>query len=78
MKRLLVVSVVSAYLGAGLFAGLLMQRAIPAINPVGVLFIAITWPNQLRCAREASGCQGVPTWAARYVFSFPEEARYER
>lgn len=60
----------SMYLGAGLFAGLLMQRGIPALNPLGVAFIAVTWPNQIRCARVSSGCEATPSWIAPYIFTF--------
>lgn len=75
MRKLVITATTSAYIGAGLFAGLLMQRAIPALNPVGVIFIAATWPNQIRCARVESNCDAVPKWAAPYVFSF-QEARH--
>jgi hypothetical protein len=75
MGRLILTSLVSAYFGAGLFAGLLMQRAIPALNPLGVAFIAATWPNQIRCARVESGCEAVPQWVAPYVFTFSDAGR---
>lgn len=71
--RLLLVAALSAYLGAGTFAGLMMQRAIPALNPLGVAFIAATWPNQVRCARVSAGCDPTPPeWAQPYLFTFPE------
>ncbi|MGN6770653.1 MAG: hypothetical protein ACTHJQ_12535 [Rhizobiaceae bacterium] len=72
MKRYILVSLVSAYLGAGLFAGLLMQRAVAPLNPLGVAFIAVTWPNQIRCARISSGCDAIPAWASSYIFTFSE------
>lgn len=63
-----------AYVGAGLFAGLLMQRAIPALNPLGVAYIAATWPTQVICARRDSGCVASPPEALTpYLFSFPED-----
>jgi len=71
MLKLCVVSAISLYLGAGLFAGIMMQRAIPAINPVGIALIAITWPNQVRCARVSSGCDPIPELIKPYIFSFP-------
>lgn len=77
MIRYITVSIVSAYLGAGLFAGLMMQRAIPAINPIGVAFIAATWPNQVRCARVVSGCKPIPSWAKPYIFTFREAGHVE-
>lgn len=72
--RYVIVSAASMYVGAGLFAGLLMHRAIPALNPLGVVFIAATWPNQIRCARIESGCEAPPKWMAPYIFTFAEKA----
>lgn len=66
------ISLASMYLGAGLFAGLLMQRAVPALNPLGVAFIAINWPNQIRCARVSAGCDAIPKWFGPYLFTFEE------
>lgn len=71
MIKLCAVAIVSLYLGAGLFAGVMMQRAIPAITPVGIVFIAATWPNQVRCARKSAGCDPIPEWVTPYIFSFP-------
>lgn len=74
MKRFILTVTVSAYLGAGLFAGLLMQRAIPALNPLGVAYVAATWPRQIICARPEAGCDNaVPDAIAPYLFSFGEQ-----
>ena len=44
-----------------------------ALNPVGVAFIAVTWPNQIRCARADAGCSPLPpAWMAPYLFSIGE------
>jgi hypothetical protein len=75
MLRYAIVSILSAYIGAGLFAGLLMQRAIPALNPIGIALIAATWPNQIRCARLDAGCKPIPQWAAPYIFTFAKESQ---
>lgn len=58
------------YLGAGLFGGLLMAAAVPAINPVGVIYYAATWPAQIYCAPVARGCTVAPSpaWAG-FMFS---------
>lgn len=61
------------YLGAGLFGGLLMERAIPAMNAVGVAFYATTWPMQIICARTTTECDPfgwVPMWAQSLMFTF--------
>lgn len=74
MIRLILVACVSAYLGAGLFAGLLMQRAIPALTPLGVGYVAMTWPRQIICARVQSGCNPeIPDSIAPYLFKFGEQ-----
>lgn len=72
MIRASIIFATGAYLGAGLFAGLLMQRAIPALNPLGITYIAVTWPMQIVCARKDSGCEAAPPKVlAPYLFSFP-------
>lgn len=70
MIRYAAISLVSLYVGAGLFAGLVMQRSVPALNPTGVVMIAITWPNLIRCARVSSECEPIPAWMAPYIFTF--------
>ena len=69
--RCFAIALVCMYLGAGLFAGLLMQRAIPAINTLGIAYIAASWPRQIICAREADNCDVLPDWLAPYIFSIP-------
>lgn len=74
MIRHILAAALCLHLGAGLFAGLLMQRSIPALNPAGVAYIAMTWPRVLRCARSDSGCDPAPPdWLAPYLFSFPDQ-----
>ena len=77
MTRLLITHVLAFYLGAGLFAGLLTQRAVPALNSVGVAFIAVTWPEQIRFARISSGCSlpidRVPEQVQSWMFSLGTE-----
>jgi len=62
------------YLGAGMFAGVMLQRGIPALNPLGVAFVAVTWPNQVRCARVSSGCNPLPPeWMEPYLWTHDRE-----
>ena len=69
--RIAAAALLCIYLGAGLFAGLLMQRAIPALNPLGVTYIALTWPYEIQCARTESNCStDPPAWLVPYLFSF--------
>lgn len=71
MMRQLIFGLTMMYFGAGLFAGLLMERAIPALNFVGVGYIALTWPGQIICARIEDGCSTMPPEALQpYLFSF--------
>lgn len=63
-----------AYVGAGLFAGLLISAAVPPLNAIGIGYYALTWPAQVYCARLDRGCGGVtpsPKWA-RYMFTFDD------
>ena len=71
ITRVILTHLIAAYLGAGLFSGLLMQRAIPALNPLGVAYITLIWPDQIICARTNSGCDNTPPpVVAKYLFSF--------
>jgi len=65
MKQVLT-HTLAAYLGAGLFAALIMNAAIPALNWKGMAYIAAAWPGQVYCARVDQNCQEPPQWA----FSF--------
>ncbi|WP_411975970.1 hypothetical protein [Sulfitobacter faviae] len=42
---------VAAYVGAGLFGGLVMQTAVPSMNTFGVAYYAAAWPAFLHCAK---------------------------
>lgn len=74
MGRIIATHLLALYLGAGLFGGLLMQRAIPAMNGVGVAFYAATWPRQIACARVSAGCRDfdewMPGWMVAALFTF--------
>ena len=66
MKFLILSHALAGYLGAGLFAAMLMNAAIPALNWKGMAYIAATWPSQIYCARTERQCPEPPEWA----FSF--------
>ena len=54
----------AGYVGAGLFGGLLMKMSIPALNPIGVVFYALTWPAFVYCAPTSRNCnmlESIPT-----------------
>jgi hypothetical protein len=71
LTRAVTTHLLAAYLGAGLFAGLLIKQAIPALNPLGVAYITTTWPAQIYCARTSSGCRAMPSEKqAHWMFSF--------
>lgn len=70
MIRFLLTVLISGYLGAGLFGGMLMQRAIPPMNALGVAYITLTWPRQMICATPDSGCSNTPPeWISVHMFS---------
>lgn len=48
------------YLGAGLFGGVLMAIAIPALNGFGVVYYMLTWPAHVYCAPAERECSAVP------------------
>jgi Na+-translocating ferredoxin:NAD+ oxidoreductase RnfD subunit len=62
---------IAVYIGAGLFGALLMKAAIPAMNPLGMVYFTVSWPQQIICARADSRCDPMPAeWLARHMFSF--------
>ena len=69
MKQILIY-ILCGYLGAGLFGGLMIKQAIPALNAFGVSYYAVTWPYQVYCARTARQCEGFPDALTPYMFSF--------
>ena len=50
MKSILT-HIAAAYMGAGLFGGLVMQAAVPATNALGVAYYTAAWPAFLHCAK---------------------------
>lgn len=77
MRKTILTIVASAYIGAGLFGGLVMQAAVPAMNGLGVAYYAATWPAFLHCARkDVAGCNPLtlmPLWLSQHLFTFDEE-----
>jgi hypothetical protein len=72
MLKTIVTVIVSGYLGAGLFGGLVMQTAVPAMNTFGVAAYAVSWPGFLYCARsDFDDCQPfrhIPLSVQGYMF----------
>lgn len=76
MIRISAAFVLGIYLGAGLFSGLLLQRAIPALNPIGITYVATTWPRVIICARVSAGCEQVgPEWLKPWLFTFSAQGQ---
>ena len=72
--RYVCVSLLSVYFGAGLFGGLLMKQAIPAINPLGVAYYAATWPGHVYCASTVRDCDSFPgPRVSKYFFTFDKQ-----
>jgi hypothetical protein len=66
-------TVITLYLGAGLFCGLLFSVSIPELNPAGIGYLTLTWPRVIYCAPEIRGCAPIgPSWVRPYLFSFEE------
>lgn len=60
MAKQILTHVTAVYFGAGLFGGLLLQQAMPAMNAIGVTYYAITWPGQIYCARTSRNGSAMP------------------
>ena len=76
MKKI-ITHLVAAYVGAGLFGGLVMQAAVPPMNNFGVAFYGFTWPAFLVCARtEVEDCNPfdhIPVSVQALMFTFEEK-----
>ncbi|MBW3243407.1 hypothetical protein KUV57_12105 [Epibacterium sp. DP7N7-1] len=68
-----------AYFGAGMFGGLVMQAAVPAMNGLGVAYYAATWPAFLHCARsDVTSCNPLtlpPPWIGKHLFDLDEQVQ---
>jgi hypothetical protein len=77
MYKTILTIAASAYIGAGLFGGLVMQAAVPAMNSFGVAYYAATWPAFLTCARkDVANCNPLtlpPMWLSQHLFTFNED-----
>lgn len=77
MIRSTLAAIFWAYFGAGMFGGLVMQTAVPAMNGLGVAYYAMTWPAFLHCARtDVKSCNPLslpPVWLGRYMFDLEKE-----
>lgn len=72
--KTIIVFVAGLYLGAGLFAALLVGAAIPALNVIGKVHLAVIWPVVIYCAPASRGCSATsPEWMAQYMFTFPSQ-----
>lgn len=56
----------AAYLGAGLFGGLVMSTFLP-LSKIGIAYYAVTWPTHVYCAEELNKCAPI---ASRMPASF--------
>lgn len=70
MRRVLT-HLAAIYLGAGLFGGLMMGQAVPALNWLGIGYYALTWPAQVYCAPDYTRCDPLPNPdGAAWMFTF--------
>lgn len=73
MIRHILIAAICLHLGAGFAFGLMMKQRIPALNPLGMAYIAIHWQRQLGCVSAGNGCDPAPPeWLGPYLFSFPK------
>lgn len=66
--KLVFISLVSMYIGAGIFGAALMSQALP-LNILGQLYLVVAWPKTIYCANVENNCSPVPPveWAP-YLF----------
>lgn len=63
--------VLAAYLFIALIAGAAMKALLPALNPLGMVYVGLTWPIAITCVAARSECSAVPPQRyAQYLFTF--------
>lgn len=69
MRRSFWKGVAVSYLAYSLIAGMAMKATMPALNPLGVAYIGMTWPVPMTCVAIHSDCSVVPPLKyARFLF----------
>lgn len=68
--------VLAAYLTMATIAGFAMKAVIPALNPLGIAYVGLTWPVASGCVAVHADCSAIPPRRySRYLFSFSDDTR---
>jgi len=64
----------TVYLVVAMLGGFGMKTAIPALNPLGMAYVGLTWPIAMGCVATHSPCNAIPPERyARWLFTFSEQ-----
>lgn len=66
LRRTFIGRLLAFYLMFTALAGLAMKAVIPALNPLGVAYVGITWPVAMACVATGNTCSNVPP--ERYAY----------
>ena len=66
--------VLTAYLIQATIAGFAMKAVIPALNPLGIAYVGLTWPIASGCIAIHAECSAVPPQRyAGWLFTFDQQ-----
>ncbi|KPH68605.1 hypothetical protein [Novosphingobium sp. ST904] len=60
MKKGFFSGVLATYLFIALVGGLAMKTVLPALNPLGVAYVGLTWPVAMTCVALDNRCSAIP------------------
>lgn len=73
MKKGFLYGVLAAYLLVALIGGLAMKTVLPALNPLGIAYVGLTWPVAMTCVALDNPCSAIPpSQYASWLFTFEE------
>ena len=63
----------ACYLFVSVIGGFAMQAVIPALNPIGVAYVGLTWPIAVGCTAVRAECSNIPPKQyGAWLFTFEE------
>lgn len=65
--------VLASYLAIALIGGFAMKAVLPALNPLGMVYVGLTWPIAITCVAIRPDCSAVPPQRyAKWLFTFKD------
>jgi hypothetical protein len=65
--------VLASYLAIAVVGGFAMKSVLPALNPLGMAYVGLTWPVAITCVALRNTCSVVPPERyASWLFTFKD------